>query len=43
MITRRQFVLGAAALPLSGQLFAAQSFTAGKEYLAFGSHQSGQD
>lgn len=33
MITRRQFVLGAAALPLSGQLFAAQSFTAGKEYL----------
>ena len=29
MITRRQFVLGAAALPL----FAAQSFTAGKEYL----------
>ena len=33
MITRRQFVLGAAALPLSDQLFAAQSFTAGKEYL----------
>lgn len=33
MLTRRQLVMAAAAAPLSGPLFAAPRYTAGKEYL----------
>ena len=33
MITRRQLMLGAAAMPFSSPLFAAPRYTAGKEYL----------